>query len=262
MDLLSKYAQHLRSRNLAQRTIALRTSHARELSAIPPPTTEVLERWVNPPTRRLAAETVKSRRASARSYFGWLHATGRATTDPSAQLQPVKVPFTLPRVMPDPDLAHILAKPLALRDRAAILLARYACLRLNEIATLTTAQRQGDALLVRGKGGRDRIVYLGTDLLHTLEQIEREYGDGYYFHGRFTGHVHKDALHKIIKRATGWNPHALRHAGATAAYKATHDLRAVQMMLGHASIATTQRYLHLDEDALRAAALATALKAA
>ena len=262
MDLLSKYAQHLRSRNLAQRTIALRTSHARELSAIDPPTIEVLERWVNPPTRRLAAETVKSRRASARSYFGWLHTTGKSSTDPSAQLQPVKVPFTLPKVMPDPDLAHILAKPLPLRDRAAILLARYACLRLNEIATLTTAQRQGDALLVRGKGGRDRIVYLGAELLHTLEQIEREYGAGYYFPGRFTGHVHKDALHKIIKRATGWNPHALRHAGATAAYRRTKDLRAVQMMLGHSSIKTTERYLHINDDALRNVSLATELMAA
>lgn len=262
MTILNAYSQHLRSRNLTVRTIKLRLSHARELASIPPPTVDDLEAWVNPLKRRLAAETIKSRRASARSFFGWLHATGRALADPSAQLRPVKVPHKMPRVIPDPAFSRALMQSTTPRDRAAILLARYACLRLSEIAHLHTSDRTEDSLLVRGKGGKERIVYLGPELNHALTVIERAQGHGYYFPGRFTGHVHKDALHKIIKRLTGYNPHALRHAGATAAYRRTKDLRAVQMMLGHSSIKTTERYLHINDDALRVVSLATQLLAA
>jgi len=56
--------------------------------------------------------------------------------------------------------------------------------------------------------------------------------------------MHRVAVERRIQRATGWNPHSLRHVGATAAYEATGDLRAVQEFLGHASLATTERYLH------------------
>lgn len=261
MSLLNEYAQHLRARNLAPRTIHLRLTHARALAQIPPPTTTELEQWTNPPRSSYAAETIKSRRASARSFFSWLHATGKRPDDPSAALAAVNVPKTLPRVIPDSDFAKALLATTG-ATRAAILLARYACLRLNEIATLKTTDRHGDFLLVRGKGGKERIVYLAPDLLHALNELEREQGPGYYFPGRFAGHVHKDALHKIIKRVTGWNPHALRHAGATTAYRRTKDLRAVQMMLGHSSIKTTERYLHINDDALRNVSLATELMAA
>ena len=71
--------------------------------------------------------------------------------------------------------------------------------------------------------------------------------------------IHPQALNKIITRATGCNPHSLRHAGATAAYEGTHDLRAVQEMLGHVSLVTTQRYVHVRADQIRAAAAATSL---
>lgn len=260
MDTLSRYAQHLRSRNLSPRTIQLRMSHARELADFIEPTTAQLETWMHPPHKKLAAETVKSRRASARSFFSWAHATGRINTDPSFELGPVLVPETLPRVIPDPDVRRALAAANR-RDRASILLARYACLRLNEIATLHTANRHGDRLLVRGKGGKERIVFMHHTLSNALDQIEDEQGPGFYFPGRFTSHVHPQSLHKMIKRACGWNPHSLRHAGATAAYMATKDLRAVQMMLGHSSIKTTQRYLHLDEQSLRNVSLATAIAA-
>lgn len=63
----------------------------------------------------------------------------------------------------------------------------------------------------------------------------------------------------MITRHLGVNPHSLRHAGATAAYRATRDLRAVQMLLGHSSLATTQRYLHPSLDDVRRAAAATAI---
>lgn len=260
MDTLTRYAQHLRSRNLSTRTIHLRVSHARELAQFLNPTVETLETWMHPPNRRLAAETVKSRRASARSFFSWAHATGRIDHDPSFELGPVQVPDTLPRVIPDIDVKRAL-RDASSRDKAALLLARYACLRLTEIATLATKHRSTDHINVIGKGGKERIVYLHHTLANALDRLEDEQGRGYYFPGRFTSHVHPQSLHKMIKNACGWNPHALRHAGATAAYRATKDLRAVQMMLGHSSIKTTQRYLHLDEQSLRNVSLATAMAA-
>ena len=261
METLSSFTQHLRSRNLSAQTIRLRLSHARELACLVEPTTERLETWVHPPDRRLAPETIKSRRASARAFFSWLHATGRRSSDPSFALQRVVVPERLPRVIPDRDVWKALAGA-PVRVRAAILLARYGCLRLTEIATLATAQRFGDHLRIRGKGGKERMIYLHDSLIAVLDLLEQQQGEGYYFPGRYEAHMHPQSLHKVIKRATGWNPHALRHAGATAAYIATKDLRAVQMFLGHSSIRTTQRYLHLDDGALRAVAAGVQLKLA
>lgn len=101
------------------------------------------------------------------------------------------------------------------------------------------------------------MVPANDDLLDALFKLERTHGDGYYFPGRYGGHMHPQSVNKIITRKTGWNPHSLRHAGATAAYLATGDLRAVQMLLGHSSIATTQRYLNIGIDSVRRVAAAT-----
>jgi site-specific recombinase XerC len=132
-----------------------------------------------------------------------------------------------------------------------ILLARYACLRLTELSTLHTNAREGDLLRIVGKGRKERMVGVNEPLRFALNALEREQGQGYYFPGQVghntLPHLHPQSVCKIIKRVTGWNPHSLRHAGATAAYRATNDLRGVQDMLGHASLATTQRYLHLDD---------------
>lgn len=260
-DSLSAYTAHLRASGLAPRTIRLRIDHARTIAALPQPVTlRDLETWMHPPDVTYAPETLHSRRASARRWCAWLHATGRAGADPSVELAPVRVPPAAPRRIPDTAVAAALrtAPP---RERAAILLARYACLRLAELTTLHTSARHGDRLRVRGKGGRVRDVYLHPDVVAALVVLERAQGPGWYFPGRFSGHMHPDAMHKVIRRATGWNPHSLRHAGATAAYARTLDLRAVQAMLGHASLATTQRYLGVSEDALRAVAAGVQLAA-
>ena len=102
----------------------------------------------------------------------------------------------------------------------------------------------------------DLVRMVNEDLAAALHAIEAP-GQRFYFPGLRGPHMHPQSVHKIIQRLTGFNPHALRHAGATAAYNATRDLRAVQEMLGHASLATTQRYLHLDAEALRRVADAT-----
>lgn len=262
---LSRYAQHLRASNAKPRTIRLRLDHARSLAALAPDPELIeahhIERWMQPPGRKYAAETLKSRRSSARRFFQWLYDNGHIASNPAAKLLPISVIPPPPRVIPD----HAMLKALdrvSVRDRAAILLARYACLRLEELSSLRVGNREGDRIRVRGKGDRIRIVYMHPDLCHALHELEGELaGSPWYFPGRVANaHMHPQSMHKIIKRVTGWNPHSLRHAGASAAYQATKDLRAVQLMLGHASLATTQRYLSLDEDALRAVAHGVALE--
>lgn len=141
-----------------------------------------------------------------------------------------------------------------------IMLARYACLRLTELTTLHTSAREGDMLRIRGKGDKERLVGINDDVAAALNILERQQGRGYYFPGLAGPHMHSQSVHKIIYRVTGCNPHSLRHAGATAAYNETRDVRAVQDMLGHSSLATTQRYLHLDMDARRRVAAATVIR--
>jgi site-specific recombinase XerD len=239
-------------------TITLRMRHMRTLAStvdLATVTGEVLES-VLAARRGLAAETRKSHLASWRVFFGWAHRRGIRTDDPTVDLGSVRVPVRVPRVAPDDDIAIALARATP-AERAMIMLARYGCLRLTELTTLHTSAREGDRLRIIGKGDKERIVYANEPLLFALHTLEREQGRGYYFPGLSGPHMHPMSVNKIITRVTGWNPHSLRHAGATAAYKATGDLRAVQDMLGHASLATTQRYLHLDDTARRRVAAGT-----
>jgi len=209
--------------------------------------------------RELAPETRRGMLASWKQFYGWAHKTGRIDQDPTEQIEAIPVPRRLPRVAPDEAIMNVIHR-VAPHVKAMILLARLGCLRLSEIASLPQSARDRDQLTFVGKGDKERTIFLHPDFQHSLVDVERmNYGEHYYFPGRFGGHMHPMSINKIITRETGWNPHSLRHAGATAAYRSTKDLRAVQQMLGHASLATTQRYLHVDEDGLRAAALGTSM---
>lgn len=204
-----------------------------------------------------AAESRKAIRASLRSFYTWAHRRGYTSSNPAAELEAISIPRTIARTAPDDDLQAALITA-TLEQQAMIMLARFGCLRLNELTTLHMSQRRGDLLHIIGKGGKHRYVPINPELMNVLLQLERHHGGGYYFPGRFAGYMHPTAVGKIVTRLTGWNPHSLRHAGATAAYNATGDLRAVQELLGHASLETTQRYLHTSLPQLRAVAAATA----
>lgn len=259
-EVLAHYETHLRAAGFSARTVRLRLFYAKSLLALGDVTAlneGDIEAWMNPRGCRYTAETLKSRRASARRFLGWLQKTGRIETNPAGDLHSVRVPPKPPRVISD-DAFRAALEAANLRERAALMLGRYACLRLAEIAALRLEHRVGERLTIHGKGGTVRVVWITPETQAVLDELEDESVDGWYFPGRFTGHVHPEALHKIIKRVTGgWNPHSLRHAGATAAYRGTRNLRGVQAMLGHVSLATTQRYLTVDDDEMRALALAT-----
>lgn len=259
--MLTLYRDHLLAAGRGEGTARLYTGHIEHLQRFHPDlaavTLEDLKAYLAV-RRTLAGNTRKSMRSAFRSFFGWAHTYAGFPTDPAYQLEPISVPWTVPHVAAD-DVVQLGLITADDQLTAMILLGRYGCLRLTELTTLHTRAREHDLLRIRGKGEKERLVPANDELLHALLTLERRLGGGYYFPGRFGGHMHPQAVNKIITRHLGTNPHSLRHAGATAAYEATGDLRAVQMLLGHASLATTQRYLHIGMDAVRRAAAGTTL---
>lgn len=257
-----EYIAAMRASGLAPTTIRLRVEHIHQLERIHPRIFAVTERDLEAymaSKYNQAAETRKSIRSSLNKFYKWATKAGYVTVNPTLDLDPIHVPRLIPKLAPDDDVqvALIGATP---HETGMILLGRLACLRLTELTTLHANHRENDLLRVTGKGSKQRMVPINDALMPVLLELERINGGGYYFPGRFGGHMHPQAVHKIIIRRTGWNPHSLRHAGATAAYRATRDLRAVQELLGHSSLKTTERYLHVGLDEVRAAAAGTALR--
>lgn len=263
-QLLLDFRRHLLAAGRGSGTVRQRVLHMDRLADTHPDllivTLENLEHFLALRRRTLAAESRRSLRSSFQVFYRWAVKTGRMDIDPSELLEPIYVPRKVGHKAPD--LAVIQALELAtLPEKAMILLGRLACLRLNEITQLHTSHREGDILRILGKGEKTRMVPINPELLEVLIRLEHQQGEGYYFPGRWGGHMHRESVSKIIKNRIGHNPHSLRHAGATAAFRGTGDLRAVQELLGHASVATTQIYVHIDEEHIKAAAHATSLGA-
>lgn len=259
-QLIHDFDDWLQSSYRAYGTIRLRMRHVRQLARRLPlafATVQHLEAAMRD-NRHLSSETRHSMLASWKLFYRWAVARRFVMTDPTLLLDPVPVRTRMPRIAADTDVSRALLNAMP-RDRALVMLGRYACLRLSELSGLHMRNRNGDVLTVLGKGDKERFVDVNPPLMLALRALEEELPYGYYFPGEAGGHLHPQSVHKIIKRVTGWNPHALRHAGATAAYRATLDLRAVQELLGHSSLATTQRYLHVTNEARRRAAHATVI---
>jgi site-specific recombinase XerD len=255
ITMLEEYRNHLLAAGKSEGTVKMRLGHierfARECGDI---------MFLARRRKTHSAEARKSMRSSFRSFYGWTRRTGRRLDDPAADLPPIRIPRTIPRVAQDPEVEMALVGA-SLQETAMILLGRYAGLRLSEITTLHTDHREYDLLRVTGKGEKQRLVPIHPDLYVVLLDLEDELDGGWYFPGRFGGHLHPASVNKIITRRLGANPHSLRHAAGTSANRGTGgDIRAVQEFLGHASIATTQRYVHIDMDNVREAANATTLK--
>lgn len=255
-----EYEDYLLSRGRQPSTIRQRVLQVERLAQKVPifHATENDLRRVLASMHRKSANYRHSTIAGWRSFYRWAHRNGFIAVDPTAELEQISVPVRVPRIAPD-DAVLAAVDGASTRDRTMILLARLACLRLSELTMLQTTDRERDYLRIIGKGDKERIVYINDELEETLDEREREVGSGFYLPGGTSvGSMHPMSVNKIITRRTGYNPHSLRHAGATAAYRATRNLRAVQKMLGHASLATTQRYLHLDDEELRDASRGTA----
>jgi len=206
-----------------------------------------------------APETRKSARASVKSFYGWALDTDRIERDPSRRLPAVRAPLGRPRPAPERVVSHALAAADP-RGRLMVGLAAFAGLRRAEIAQVHTGDVTEDGeLRIRGKGGKVRMVPLAAMLLDQLRALPEGYAFPSWGAG---GHVSAGHVGEIVTRllGPGWSTHTLRHRFATRAYSGDRDILAVQQLLGHASVRTTQTYTAVPDGALRAAVAAAALE--
>lgn len=213
-----------------------------------------LAAWLT--ARGWSVETVRSHRSAVRSFYGWAHAAGLCETDPSRLLRKVPPARHRPRPAPEDAVLDALA---AADDRVylMVMLGARQGLRRGEIAVVHSDDviRQDAgvwSLLVHGKGGKDRLVPLLPDVARAL----RDRPAGWTFPSSRTGsHLTPHYVGLLITRVlpAGLTPHQLRHRFASAAYQRTGDIRSVQELLGHASVATTQFYTQTAPAAHRAA---------
>ncbi|HXF81946.1 MAG TPA: site-specific tyrosine recombinase XerD [bacterium] len=223
--------------------------------------------------RGRAPATVKRRVAAIRALFRHLVREQVVAIDPTVDLQAPRLPRRLPRVLTVQEVEALLAAPdpstpEGLRDRAMLELLYASGLRVSELIGLDLGDVDLAAELVRcvGKGGKERVVPLGSRAIAALLDYQRRgrpvlvgrSGRQALFvsrRGRLTRQGCWKLLRAHARRAgitTPLTPHVLRHSFATHLLEGGADLRAVQEMLGHASVSTTQIYTHVARDRLRA----------
>ena len=221
----------------------------------------------------LAPSSIRRNISAVRTYFRFLMADGVVARDPSERLETPKRWRTLPEVLTVEEIESLLSAPtlddpLVFRDRAMLELAYGAGLRVSEWIRLSVRDVLFEEKLVRvfGKGSKERLVPIGrsaiaavaTYVRETRPRLERGGGKGILFlNARGTPLTRMGAwkiLRRYVERAgitKEVSPHTLRHSFATHLLEGGADLRAVQEMLGHADISTTQIYTHVDREYLR-----------
>lgn len=202
-----------------------------------------------------APETRKSARGAFRSFYRWAYGVGMVAADPALLLDTVRVPQGRPRPTPE-HLVHQLLRHPDPRIGLMAMLAAYCGLRCAEIARVHARDLVGDELVIKGKGGKVRAVPVVNARL--LAELRRR--DGWVFPNGAGSHLSPGHVSRLISRELpeGWTAHTLRHRCASVSFAATRDLLAVGALLGHSRPETTQRYVAMPDDALRAAARAAA----
>ena len=211
--------------------------------------------------RGLSPKSLQRRLSAVRSFYRWLLKNGRIAASPAAAIRAPKAPRKLPQVL-DPDEAKVLVEvptdvPLGLRDRALLELFYSSGLRLSELCALRWRDLDLDDGLVTvlGKGNKQRSVPVGSHARNALTAWRADTGagnDAPVFpgrHGPITPRAVQLRLRQLAQRQGLFkrvHPHLLRHSFASHVLESSGDLRGVQELLGHADIATTQIYTHLD----------------
>jgi integrase/recombinase XerC/integrase/recombinase XerD len=281
---LRTFDQDLRRRAAAERTRKAYGTDAAELAAwatahgLSPDEIgyPILRRWAAHLSQRGAAPSTLARKlASVRALFRTLVEHGVLDSNPADLLPAPKQPRRLPRTMKPADVARLLERipastPLEQRDRAMFELA-YACgLRAEEVVDLDLGSVEFDAEQIRieGKGGKTRFVPIGEPALRAVAAyLERgrpalDGGDGEpaLFISKSGRRLSTSDVRRRLRAwarhasaQAGVHPHALRHSFATHLLEGGADLRAIQALLGHASISTTQVYTRVESARLRAA---------
>ena len=221
----------------------------------------------------LAASSIRRQASAIRTYYAFLMAEGLTRTDPSDRLEMPRRGRQLPEVLSASEMEAILAtpqadEPLAWRDRALLELGYGAGLRVSELVGLTLSNLLLAEGLVRviGKGSKERLVPIGRAVIGAvsvyLHQVRPELDRGkskdrVLLNGR-GGPLSRISAWTIVKKRAEQagvkrrvTTHTLRHSFATHLLEGGADLRAVQEMLGHADLSTTQIYTHVDREYLR-----------
>jgi integrase/recombinase XerC len=231
-------------------------------------------------TRRYARRTVARKASTLRRYFGWLRRTGVLEVDPSSNLSAPSGDGRLPRVLRDDEVTILLddpgpraegdPPPVRLRDDAVLEILYGSGLRVAELCGLRPDDIDAARRSVRvwGKGSKQRVVPLSLPAAEAVEQwladgraamvTERTPADAVFLN-RLGGRLQPRDVRRIIDRRAGspTHPHALRHTFATHLLDGGADLRAVQEMLGHSDLSTTQHYTHVSKERLRSVLDAT-----
>lgn len=220
--------------------------------------------------RKGGSRASAARRVSSLRAFGrWLVREGRLDADPASLVGAPKVEQKLPTHLDMKEVVGMIesadtSTPLGRRDRAILELFYASGLRLSELVglDLEDVNLSGRVARVKGKGGKERIVPFNNSTAKALkaylkDRSEAE-GDALFLNYR-EGRLSTRSVDRIVRKyareaATrlGVSPHALRHSFATHLLQAGADLRAIQEMLGHSRLSTTQRYTHLDATSLLA----------
>ena len=220
----------------------------------------------------LAPATIRRQISALRTYFRFLVGEGHAARDPSERLETPKQWRTLPAVLTVAEVEKLLEpaseEPLAMRDRALLEFAYATGARVSEVVGVKLQDLVYEEGLVRvfGKGAKERVVPIGRRALGAVALYAREVRPS-LDRGKGKGVLFLNARGTPLSRVGAWGiikqaakragltkrvtPHTLRHTFATHLLEGGADLRAVQEMLGHADLSTTQLYTHVDRDYLR-----------
>ena len=248
-------------------TRATRCGHIKRLARelrLPPEqvTPSDLTRWFAK-YERWSRETRRSHRNSVALFFAWAHDDGHLPTNPAAKLAAVTADYPTPKPAPDRVWRESMIAATA-RVMCMLHLACEAGLRRAEVAQVNTRDLiegfDGWQLLVHGKGGKERIIPITDELAAMVAagaagHTEDAPAQGWLFPGQINGHLSPAYVGKLCSEAMPgiWTMHSLRHRFATRAYRGTRNIRAVQELLGHTNVATTQRYTAVDDEEMRAA---------
>jgi len=221
----------------------------------------------------LAPTTIRRQISAIRTYFKFLVGEGMAARDPSERIESPKRWRTLPAVLTVPEIDKLLAapntdEPLAIRDRALLEFAYATGVRVSELVALKLQDIMFEDGIARvfGKGAKERLVPVGRRALGAVALYAREIRPT-LDRGKTRGLLFLNARGTPLSRVGAWGviratarraglakrvtPHTLRHTFATHLLEGGADLRAVQEMLGHVDLSTTQLYTHVDRDYLR-----------
>jgi integrase/recombinase XerC len=217
-------------------------------------------------TQGLRSSSLGRKLAALRSFFRFLNREGLLAGNPARPIPSPAKSRALPPTLTVDEAARLLETPggppkSPLRDRALLELLYSSGLRVSELTglDLDDLDLDGGAVRVRGKGRRERIVPVGSKAIEAVrDYLARERRGGaaagaLFLNVRDGGRLTSRSVHRLLGarvRRQGWprsvSPHALRHSFATHLLVGGADLRAIQEMLGHRSLSTTQRYTRLD----------------